>query len=156
MKTEIEQIVNSMQDILSGNPWYGNSVLSLLNRVDTTKVYVKPGTHVHSMIELLYHMITWAEFTQKRLEKDQHMNGHATESLDWRQTDAEVHTWNHGIAQFTVITNKTIDILKASTDRLLEEQVDFRQYSFRFLLNGIIQHHIYHVAQIILVNKILH
>ena len=36
--------------------------------------YNKPNANCHSLIELLYHMITWADFTKKQLEKDQNMD----------------------------------------------------------------------------------
>ena len=137
-----------MREVLCGKPWYGKSVLTLLNEVNQDLVYQKPNDASHSMIELLYHTITWAEFTQHRLEKDQNMDLKAFELLDWRKTNPEIHTWNNGIAEFTAANNKVIELLMASTDELLDEKVDFREYNFRYLLNGLIEHNIYHLGQI--------
>lgn len=155
MQTEIEAIIHSMQEILSGEPWYGKSFLTMVNDIDPSKVHQKPNNNSHSMIEILFHMVTWAEFTQHRLEKDQHFDLHAFEALDWRQTNPEIHTWNAGIAQFTTATNKIIELLKSCSDPLLEDKVDYRKYNFRYLLNGLIQHNIYHLGQIAYVKKLL-
>jgi hypothetical protein len=38
-------------------------------------------------------MITWAEFTQKRLEKDTKLDMPFFESQDWRAIDPTIHTW---------------------------------------------------------------
>lgn len=155
MNTEINAIINSMQEVLSGEPWYGKSVLKMLEEIDDKIVYKKPNDEAHSLIELLYHMVTWAEFVQHRLERDLELDMHAFEALDWRETNPETHTWHNGISQFTAATNKTIELLKTSSDEMLEEKVDYREYDFRFLLNGIIQHNIYHVGQIAYLNKLL-
>lgn len=155
MGKEINAIVKQMQDVLSGGPWYGKAVLIMLDEVSKENVYKKTNENSHSLIELLYHMVTWAEFTQHRLEKTRDMDIKAFEALDWRKTNPEIHTWNNGIAQFTAATNKTIEILKVSSDDILEEKVDFREYNFRYLLNGIIQHNIYHIGQIAYLNKLL-
>ena len=155
MNSEIQSIVNSMHDVLNGNPWYGKPVLEVLNTVNQQKVFDKPNDQSHSMIELLYHMITWVDFTLHRLEKNQNFDPDVNQSLDWRQTNSELHTWNNGIAEFTAGMNKIINLLENSRDGLLDEKVDFRDYNFRVLLNGLIQHNIYHIAQIAFLNKSL-
>ncbi|MBS1949269.1 MAG: hypothetical protein JST47_16035 [Bacteroidetes bacterium] len=40
-----------------------------------------------------------------------------------------------------------ISFLHAKEDDFLDEPVKFRKYNMRFLVNGLIQHHIYHVGQ---------
>ena len=155
MNTEINAIIKSKEDVLSGGPWYGKAVLVMLNEVNEENVFKKPNQTSHSLMELLYHMVTWAEFAQHRLEKNKEVNMNAFEALDWRETSPEIHTWNNGIAQLTAATNKTIEILKSCSDDMLEEKVDYRDYDFRYLLNGVIQHNIYHIGQIAYLNKML-
>ncbi|MCY7309203.1 MAG: hypothetical protein LH619_00365 [Chitinophagaceae bacterium] len=40
-------------------------------------------------------------------------------------------------------------------DDFLVEPVDYRKYNFRFLLNAMIEHNIYHLGQVAYVNKML-
>ena len=155
MNTELKIIAASLKEVLSGEPWYGKAVLTLLNEVNPEMVYKKFKEDSHSMIDLLYHMVTWSQFTRERIEKDQSLNTEAFDALDWRETNAEIHTWNNGIGQFTSETNKIIEILNNTSDDLLEEKVDYREYNFRYLLNGLIQHNIYHVGQIAYINNLL-
>ncbi|HZG23635.1 MAG TPA: DinB family protein [Chitinophagaceae bacterium] len=155
MNNEMQAIANSMQDVFTGAPWYGKPVLEILNTVNQQKVYENQGDQSHSMIELLYHMITWVEFTLHRLEKNQNYDAEVIESFDWRQIDQEQHTWNNGVGEITAMTNKIINLLQNSPDSLLDEKVDFRDYNFRVLLNGLIQHNIYHIGQIAFLNKSL-
>lgn len=155
MNAEIRSIINNLKEVLSGNPWYGKSALTLFDEIDPALVHHKPNDQSHSLIELLYHMVTWAAFTQHRLMKDRQMDSDTVEALDWRAIDQAIHTWKNGMAQFTEATHTIIRLLEASSDQLLEEKVDYREYNFRHLLNGLIQHNIYHLGQIAYVNKLL-
>ncbi|MEO5995620.1 MAG: DinB family protein [Chitinophagaceae bacterium] len=155
MNTEIQKIIAGLKEVLSGSPWYGKSANTLLDEIDPEIVYKKFNDKSHSLIDVLYHMVTWTEFTLHRLEKSEKMVVNEVEALDWRETNSSINTWNNGLAQFNAANNKIIELLKTTSDEILEEIVDYRQYNFRVLLNGLIQHHIYHLGQVAYVNKLL-
>lgn len=71
MNKEVQSIIQRMEDVNNGQPWFGRSVYSILDEVKSRKAGIKPNGTEHSMLELLWHMNTWAGFTLKRLEKDQ-------------------------------------------------------------------------------------
>lgn len=155
MNSAINSIINSLQNVNSGEPWFGRAVYEILDEVDEKKAAVKPNNSEHSLLELLYHMITWADFTLKRIEKDKINDLTAAEELDWRTINPKVHTWKKGLTEFKAIHKKIISLLKKKDDNFLLEKVDYRKYDFQFLLNGLIQHNIYHLGQVAYLNKIL-
>lgn len=155
MKKEVQSIIHRMENVSNGQPWFGRSVYSILNEVKSRKAGIKPNGTEHSMLELLWHMNTWAGFTLKRLEKYKEKDLAAFEQLDWRNLDPKRHTWKKGLAEFKKIQKKIISMLKKKNDTFLEEIVDHRRYNFRFLLNGIIEHNIYHLGQIAYLQKML-
>ena len=155
MNKEIQDISTTLQKTLKGEPWFGRSVYSLLDEIDPSIVYLKPNNNAHSLADLLYHMITWAEFTQKRLEKEKDLDLVFFDSQDWRNIDPAIHTWEKGLEQFKKINDSIFQLLSKADESLLNETVDFRKYDFRYLLNGLIQHNIYHIGQIAYVNKML-
>jgi uncharacterized damage-inducible protein DinB len=155
MRKEIGYIITTLHAILNGEPWYGRPVMKILQEIDPSIVYKKPSENSHSLIELLYHMNTWAEFTLKRLEKVEEGDLAAFEKLDWRAIDPNEHTWEKGMAQFKVTHDLIIELLETKDDEFLSGEVDYREYNFRFLLNGIIQHDIYHIGQIAYLKKLL-
>ena len=126
----------------------------MLDEIDPAIVYKQPNKQ-HSLIELLYHMITWADFTLHRIKGDKEKDMAVFEELDWRKIDPKVHTWKKGLAEFKAIHKKIIELLNEKDDEFLKEIVDYRKYNFRFLLNGLIQHNIYHIGQIAYVKKLL-
>ena len=155
MNTEIQVITKSLQDSLEGEPWFGRSVYSILDEIDASIVLNKPNDNSHSLADLLYHMITWAEFTQKRLEKEKALDLAFFETQDWRTINPVVHSWKKGLEEFKKIQQAIIQLLNKADDSLLNETVDFRKYDYRYLLNGYIQHNIYHIGQIAYLNKML-
>jgi hypothetical protein len=67
-------------------------------------------------------------------------------------------TNTHGkkaLAQFKVTHDLLIELLETKDDEFLSGEVDYREYNFRFLLHGIIQHDIYHIGQIAFLKKLL-
>src|SRR6185503_9385055 len=100
MNKEIQSIIRRIENVNSGQPWFGRAVYDLLEEIDPKKVYEKPNGSEHSLIELLYHMITWADFTLKRLEGDQTNDMKVFETLDWRKIDPKKHTWKKGLTEF--------------------------------------------------------
>lgn len=155
MNKETLSIIRRIENVNSGQPWYGRPVYTLLEEVSQKKVYEKPNGTEHSLIELLYHMITWADFTLKRLQKDTVNDLAAAEALDWRKIDPKKHSWKKGLAEFKAIHKKIITLLKKKDDAFLKEIVDYRQYNYRFLLNGMIEHNIYHLGQVAYIHKML-
>lgn len=155
MKKEILSIIQKIEEVNSGQPWFGKPVYSILKEVNTKKVYLRPNDTEHSMIELLYHMNTWAGFTLKRIEKDPDMDLVAFKKMDWRPINPDIHTWKKGMAEFRSIQKKIIKTLNKKDDSFLKEIVDFRKYNYHFLLHGMIEHNIYHIGQIVYLNKML-
>src|SRR5260221_2970465 len=155
MNREMQSIIHNLQQVNNGEPWFGRPVYAILDEVDASKVYIKPNNTEHSLIELLYHMLTWAEFTLKRIEKDSIQDMAAFEKMDWREIDPAVHNWKKGLTEFKSVNEKIIRLLDKKNDEFLKEIVDYRKYNFRFLMNGYIQHNISQLGQIVYVKKLL-
>lgn len=152
---EVQSTIRRIERVNSGEPWFGRSVFQILEEVDPKKAAIKPNGSGHSLLELLYHMITWADFTLKRIEKNNKMDLATFEKMDWRQLNPKQHSWKKALAEFKAIHKKIVSLLNKKDDDFLLEIVDFRKYNYRFLLNGMIEHNIYHLGQIAYLNKML-
>jgi len=155
MNKEIQSIIKNLENTLTGQPWFGRAVYNLLDEIDEAKVSVKPNDSEHSLIELLWHMNTWAGFTLANLENKPSEELKAIEENDWRMIDPVKHSWKNGLKEFKSIHKKITDILNTKEDSFLKEIVPNRQYNFRFMLNGLIQHNIYHAGQVAYLNKLI-
>jgi DinB superfamily len=152
---EIQYINTLLKELIKGEPWYGRSAYAILAEVDEQKAFRRPKENTHSFIELLFHMIAWASFTEKWLDQDQAMDPASFDRMDWIAINPSVHSWENGLDQFKFVFKRLIILLEKKDDSLLEERVQFRQFNFRFLLHGLIQHTVYHLGQIAYLNKLL-
>ena len=155
MNKETQYIIKSFESTLSGQPWFGRAVYEILEEVDEAKVNINPNGSDHSMIILLWHMNTWADFVLGSLENKTVDEMKAIEANDWREIDPKTHTWEKGIDQLKSTHKKIIDLLNQKDDDFLSEIVPTRKFNFRFMLNGLIQHNIYHLGQVAYVKKML-
>jgi uncharacterized damage-inducible protein DinB len=151
---EVQYIITTLRNTLEGEPWYGRAVFNILGEVDPAIAYKKPGNGAHSLIDILYHMLTWAQFAQTRLLKED-MDIEVFEQMDWREIDPNVHTWEKGVEQLKKTHQHIIHLLEDKNDEFLKEKVDYREYNYRFMLHGLIQHNIYHLGQIAYIKQLL-
>ena len=155
MKREVLLIAGQIKDAYEGEPWFGRSIKEILNELDVDIVFEKPNDQ-HSIVQLLWHMINWKEFVISRLANDNEKGVQYFEHNDWRALDHSDKTlWPKGLQQFAKLHNELVEMIEQQNDVLLSEQVSGRNYDFRKLLYGIIQHEIYHLGQIAYIKKML-
>jgi len=154
MNKEIQSIIRNLQNVLGGEPWYGEPVYKILEDAGKTDVFKHPAETQHSQIEILYHMVTWSEFTLNSIQKKEKNIIENIESLDWRSITSQEHTWEKGVGLLKESTKNIIGLLQTLDDDSLSDSIDYRKYDKRFLLNGLIQHHIYHAGQIAFIKNL--
>lgn len=155
MNQEILQIAEHLKDAYEGEPWFGRSIKEILNEIDEAMAFERPKGQ-HSILELVWHMTTWKEFTLSRLRNDDKMPIKYFEENDWRVLDHSDKTlWQRGLQQFAKLHNELIEVIQQQKDEILSQRVGDRQYDFRKLLYGITQHDIYHLGQIAYIKKML-
>ena len=155
MNKEIQYLVSQLQESFNGDPWFGRNAEKLLGEVTETLAFQKPNGQ-HSIAELVWHMVNWREFVISRFKKDETKDLHYFEANDWRQLDhSDRSLWQHGLQKLNETQELLINILQDQTDSILDKIVEERTYSYRNLLNGIVQHDIYHLGQIAYLVKFL-
>jgi len=155
MNKEIKELIHRFEDTIEGEPWFGRPVYALLREVDERKAFVRPNIHSHSAIDLLYHMLAWSDFTLNRLEGNKEKDSNYTENIDWREIDPQIHGWEEGVSNLIATNQHILAILATKDDAFLDGKVDFRDYDFRYLLHGMLEHMIYHAGQVAYVHKLM-
>jgi uncharacterized damage-inducible protein DinB len=155
MATEVQFIVSQLRDAYEGDPWFGRCIKALLLEVDEVSAFQRPNGQ-HSILDLVWHMVTWREFVINRLERNDSRPLHYFEENDWRRLDyADRTLWKKGLDALDHSQQQLLSCLENMEDHLLSEKVPERTYDFRKLLYGTIQHDIYHAGQIAYLKKLL-
>jgi uncharacterized damage-inducible protein DinB len=155
MNKEIIQIVEQLKDAYEGDPWFGRNATALLAEVTEDIAFEKPNSQ-HSLLELVWHMINWKAFVINRLEQDTSRSVHQFEIDDWRVLD---HTnkslWQQGLNLLHQTQVELVGAVQQQNDDLLDKKVFERDYTYRKLLHGVLQHDIYHLGQVAYILKLL-
>jgi uncharacterized damage-inducible protein DinB len=152
MQTEIASVIGQLRESYEGDPWFGRNVKTLLAEVNGETAYQKLNGQ-HSILELLYHMVIWREFTISRLAPSATDLSYY-EKADWQELDhTHKNLWEEGIQKLDDTQAELIRLLQEKDDAMLTGTVPERTYNFRKLLYGIIQHDIYHLGQIAFITK---
>ena len=156
MNKEIQHIISLLKATYEGDPWHGRSIKSLLSEVDAEMGLKMPSKNSHSIAELVYHMVTWRDFTISRLRPEEGKDTAYFEKIDWRKLDVKnTATWQQGVVLLEESQQRLLTLLEEYNDSILPEPVDERKYNFRTLLYGVVNHDIYHAGQIAYAWKLL-
>jgi len=155
-----EELSGKLQTILSGDAWYGPPVYKIIEGISFEAAYEKPPGSAHNIAEIVLHMIAWTEEVMDR------MNGLPSgipTSGDWPPTGApDEQKWQNYVEDLKLVNVNLIGIIqKFSPEQWDELTTDERDrelgtgVTYEELINGLIQHHIYHSGQIALLNRII-
>ncbi len=152
-----EKLINQLNEVLAGNPWYGPNVYDTLAKVGFEAAYEKPPGSIHNIAGLLLHMIAWTEEVIDRL------NGKTASdpaSGDWPETGApDEQKWQNYVDDLKLVNVNLQGVISKFPDEQWSEQIDDQRgftpvATYEELVQGLIQHHIYHLGQISLLLRI--
>ena len=151
----MDLLIEQWKETWEGDPWFGRNAKALLGEVTEDIAMQKPNGQ-HSILELVWHMCNWREFTIHCLQPSSNVSLKHFEALDWRLLDhTNLSLWKEGLQRLDATHTELLSLLQQQSDTVLEQPVSERNYNFRKLLNGIIQHDIYHLDQIAFLVKLL-
>lgn len=149
MNTVIQLIKDQLIETYNGDPWYGRSILSILNEVTAASAWNARSSKDHTNIILLRHMINWRQFTISRFENAALKNTEYFDTNNWQSIlNCQEKDWLTALDDLASSQKELLEMISLKTDDFLDGQVPGRSYNFSYLLLGIIQHDIYHIGQI--------
>ena len=155
MTKEINNYITEFETIYNGEPWYGKSLMAVINSADPKDVFKKPKSSGHSVYEITQHLYVWRDLLAKRLNGDNKASVKMNSKEDWAPLPNEqtAATWKELIKKLEQNQQELIDSLPKWNDEALDKNFAGTNYPLRTFLNGQIQHDIYHIGQIALAIK---
>jgi uncharacterized damage-inducible protein DinB len=140
MNNKTHKLIGNLNESFSGKPWLGNSLLENLNAIDYKLVNQTMGNSSNSIAILVQHIINWRIFVVEKLEGNELFEIELNSEKDWTKISVENEAeWNELLEKLARSQNQIINILSEKTNE--------------YLIEGIIQHDIYHSGQIGILNS---
>lgn len=131
-----------LRDVWGGSPWYGKSVSELLARIDY---------HSEPIMDIVHHMMAWRIYALRKIQGIDYKIQMDT-AVDWPKGQDNSVTKAISLLQNNL--EEIITEIKTKEEAWLTQTVIGENYSYQFLIEGIVQHDIYHIGQITLLQKL--
>lgn len=157
MNTESNRIAYALAAAISGDAWYGDSLRKILDNVTVAQAQARPISNAHTIWELVVHVEAWVKFCLGAMQGVA-IPAWATmaKEQDWPLVnDTSEQAWKQAVNSFFSTHLKLVEAIKTFSDDRLDATVPGRTYNFYHLLQGMIQHAVYHGGQIALLKKAL-
>jgi uncharacterized damage-inducible protein DinB len=149
--TEIERIEDQLKRSLEGEAWHGPALEELLVDVTAERAAAKPAPSVHSVWEIVLHIISTQRLVCERLQ------GKPTVlpvEEDWPLiTDQNEAAWTGIKRQLREVNERLRQAIRLLDESRLEEPIGEGFSSIYVTLHGTVQHNLYHAGQIAVLKK---
>ena len=150
----IKNIIRQLNEIQDGSLWFDQCFKEKINSLSDTEALTKPIPQIHSVAEHVSHILEWRKECMLRFK------GQRTDLMnsqeDWKDNIALSKIgWTNLKNLFYESTVTLINAMENQDDIFLETRFLDTEYNFHLLIEGIIQHDIYHLGQIGVTIKLL-
>ncbi len=142
-----KDLIKRADDFYNGDASYGDPAMKILEGIDSESSLKKAGKDVHTIAELLAHIIGWEDVYLKRFQGDAKATIDQNLSFDWKRIDKDEKSfWRSLMSAFEKNHAQLVSLLEnENADTGPKEK----------LVNDIMEHDIYHLGQIALIKKIV-
>lgn len=152
--TEMKRIDDQLRRAYEGEAWHGPSIREVLAGVTAEQAGARPIPGAHTIWELVHHVIAWQEIVRRRLEEEPARE--VSEAEDWPPVDEQGEAaWQAALERLDTMHRRLRVTVAGFPEARLEDPVAGADYTYYFLLHGLIQHDLYHAGQIALLKKAL-
>ncbi|MEM7510137.1 MAG: DinB family protein [Bacteroidota bacterium] len=149
MMNRLKRIYQRFTSVNKENPWYGEPLEFILATVSFEEAVFLPKGGDRSISHYLTHLIQWRKFCLEKIQIGMKENIELNSEEDWPLTlPTTEEEWSDIKAQYGALTDKLLEVILGMEDIQLDETVPGKNYTYEFLLEGIIDHDLYHFGQI--------
>jgi uncharacterized damage-inducible protein DinB len=150
----IKNITRQLQDVQDQENWLDENFKKKIDSISEEQAFKRPLPELHSVAELVSHLLEW------RKESIRKLKGEAAKlTMDspenWRTNDELQKTgWDKLKSDFYESQLELIRLIENQPDEYLEKTYQ-DGYKFKYLVEGLIHHDLYHLGQLGITIKFL-
>ncbi len=152
---ETERIANLLEQTFEGKAYYGSSVLKALDGVTAALAVRKAKNFNNTIWEIVVHITLELKFHRQVLEgtAEKWVAGETT----WQASGAQVTeaAWRQTLDELKAANRALVEAVRQLDDEILEKQAEKVSGNFYRMLNGVMQHGIFHAGQILVLKRVL-
>ncbi len=148
---EVKKLHDQLRRAFFAEAWHGPAVMEVLANVTADMAASRPLPGAHSIWELVLHIAAWERIVTDRIEGRYEQ---PSDEEDWPPvTDTSEVAWEKAVQLLNDNHRRLEDVVGAMDDDLLHQAIPDWEFTRYFLLQGAIQHDLYHAGQMALLKK---
>src|SRR5262249_38460267 len=149
--SEVSRILDQFRRTWDGDAWHGTPLWKILAGTSAAVAAARPVAGGHSIAEIVLHIAAWHEAVCQRLRGQEY---EPPPSENWPDVIGLTEpAWENTLFELRRTFEELCVVAEELSDHQLDRPVPGKNHSLYVLLHRVIQHHLYHSAQIALLNK---
>src|SRR6476469_2043341 len=142
-KAVIERVKNQLAEFYNGRSWVTENFRTKVLCLDPANASVKIPGYNHSVAQLVAHIASWRNFAVQKLTGNSEYDISDNSPEDWPDNE-----WKEIRVEFELCHKNLLTAIENFPIDRWTSTVPGRNYSFLFMINGIVEHDYYHYGQI--------
>jgi hypothetical protein len=146
-----ELVLTQLKESIFDGGWHGPSLVDVIRGIDVVTALSRPLEDRHSIWEIVQHVIYWIDRVNDVLNGLEHPPMGDPE--DWRPVMGESGTWDCIEKEIVETYERLMNSLLGKEEEMLDEKVPNTDFTYLWMLFGLIHHNLYHAGQIALLKQ---
>jgi uncharacterized damage-inducible protein DinB len=148
---EVDRILKHYDGVLGGDAWHGDAVWKVLEDIPAKTAAARPVSSAHSIWEIVGHMTFWEGVVIDRLHGKR---AGLVEELNFPVTPAPTEeNWRKTLEALRNSNRSFREALANLDPAKLNDLTAAGKRTYYAEAHGILEHHVYHLGQIVLLKK---
>ncbi len=143
-KAIVERVKTQLTEFYNGSCWVTDNFSKKVLSIDQREAVMEIPGFNHSVAGLVGHITAWRNFALQKLTGNNNYDIKDESAVNWPDNK----DWNAVIREFETCNHALISAIDRFSIERWNTTVPGRNYSFLYLVTGIIQHDYYHYGQI--------
>lgn len=151
----ITSYVNQFKNLYNNENWIDECYLKKINLISERQAFAKPFPCLHSIAEVLAHVIAWRIELAERFTTGRDPILQSSSPENWQKNAVlEISGWSQLCRELEESQHQLLSILDQRDDEYLRS-IWREGQTYEFLVEGLVHHDAYHLGQIGLIHKII-
>ena len=153
--TNVRYFIHQLQQAYYGGSWLDEDAEKKLKPVNEESAFIKPYGYIHSIAELVSHIIEWRKELLERFRFGRRARLTVDSPENWISNETlKQDGWAYLKKQLDKTQADLIAFLETKDDAFLDSNWSGEQ-KYKWLVTGLLEHDVYHLGQIGLVYKMI-
>jgi len=144
IRAVVARVKMQLAEFYNENSWVTDSFSKKVLALDSPDAFKKMQWHNHSVAQLVAHITAWRNFALQKLSGNNDYDINDNSIADW----PDPNDWNVICKEFELCHRNLLTAIENFPPERWNSIVPGRDYSFIYLIAGIVQHDYYHYGQI--------